>query len=497
MSVFSAAARPRLGRGVRLRRDRLSGKTLLLRPEQGFELQGAALEVVRLCSGELTVAEIVDRLAGAHLDAPREGIADDVERLLGELGHRGLIVDQAGGALGGVDDHGHEDARSSGAAPAATELALAPSPAERPYTLVAELTYRCPLRCGYCSNPVELAALGAELDLSTWTRVFAEAEALGVMQVTLTGGEPLVRTDLEEVVQAAHARDLYTTLITSGIPLERDRLARLRDAGLDGVQLSFQDVDAAAAARMAGLEAQDRKRQVAGWIKAAGLPLTMNVVLHRENLPRLDDLIALAEELEVDRLELAHVQYLGWALINRAALLPTAQMIADARTTVAAARNRLGGRMEILAVLPDYFSGRPRACMDGWGRRYLVIAPDGRVLPCHAAHTLPGLTFDNVTTRELAEIWHRGEAFSRFRGEAWMPNPCRTCEHRQTDFGGCRCQAFELTGDMIATDPSCSLAPRHDLVRTARAAAEEATTRGTSAEPALIRLRRPPTIVRD
>jgi pyrroloquinoline quinone biosynthesis protein E len=366
----------------------------------------------------------------------------------------------------------------------------------RPYTLVAELTYRCPLRCAYCSNPVNVSAMGAELDTAAWSRVFQEAEALGVMQVTLTGGEPLLRPDLDELVAAARATDLYTTLITSGVPLERERLARLRDAGLDGVQLSFQDTDQAGALRVAGMDALAEKLQVAGWIRELGLPLTLNVVLHRENLPRLPDLIGLAERLKADRLELAHVQYVGWALSNRPALLPTEPMIAEARATVAAARERLAGRMEILAVLPDYFSELPRACMEGWGRKYMVVAPDGRVLPCHAAHTLPGLTFDNVGTRSLKDIWERSAAFNRFRGTDWMPAPCRSCEQREIDYGGCRCQAYHLTGDMTVTDPTCLFAPGHDLVLRARSGID--VTGGSLGETARaatpIRLRRPPTV---
>jgi len=362
----------------------------------------------------------------------------------------------------------------------------------RPYTLVAELTYRCPLRCAYCSNPVHLDAMGAELDTAAWTRVFGEAEAMGVMQVTLTGGEPLLRPDLEQIVRAARGCDLYTTLITSGIPVDADGLARLRDAGLEGIQLSFQDVDGSAAERIAGVNALARKQEVAGWVGALGLPLTLNVVLHRQNLPRLPDMIALAERLGANRLELAHVQYLGWALVNRSHLLPTAAMIAEARTTVSAARARLAGRMEIAAVLPDYFSDRPRACMEGWGRRYLVVAPDGRVLPCHAAHTLPGLTFDNVRTRALADIWRSSPAFTRFRGEEWLPQPCRSCDHRTVDYGGCRCQAYQLTGDMTLTDPSCKLSPRHDIVELARAQAAKTGPSRPDWEP--IRLRRPPTV---
>ena len=373
------------------------------------------------------------------------------------------------------------------------ELASRTTSQMRPYTLVAELTYRCPLRCAYCSNPVRLDAVGAELDTATWARAFAEAESIGVMQVNLTGGEPLVRDDLEHLVTAARASDLYTTLITSGVPLTRDRLARLRDAGLDGLQLSIQDLDSAEAVRIAGLDALARKRDVAGWTRELGIPLTLNVVLHRANLPRLPAFIALAESWGVERLELAHVQYLGWALLNRAALLPTAAMIAQARAQVAAARARIGRRMEILAVLPDYFADRPRGCMEGWGRRYLVMAPDGRVLPCHAAHTLPGLTFESVATgAALATIWTESEAFNRFRGESWMPEPCRSCDQRGVDFGGCRCKAYHLTGDMTATDPACELAPRHDLVLRARA--ELDTMGGADATGGLIRLRRPPDV---
>jgi pyrroloquinoline quinone biosynthesis protein E len=372
-----------------------------------------------------------------------------------------------------------------------------PPDVPRPYTLVAELTYRCQLRCAYCSNPIQLSAMGAEIDTAVWSRVFAEAEGLGVLQVNLTGGEPLLRDDLEELVTAARRSDLYTTLITSGIPLERARLARLREAGLDGFQLSLQDTDPAAGARIAGMDAFAEKMRVARWTRELGLPLTLNVVLHRENLSRLSSLIALAEELQADRLELAHVQYLGWALANRAILLPTEAMISEARQTIAAARTRLTGKMEILAVLPDYFSDRPRACMDGWGRRYLIVAPDGRVLPCHAAHTLPGMTFDNVISRSVADIWSGSDAFTRFRGEDWMPAPCRTCDQRGLDFGGCRCQSYHLTGDITVTDPSCDLSPRHDLVLRARAEAETRAQAQDLAGPSareLIRLRRHPRV---
>jgi pyrroloquinoline quinone biosynthesis protein E len=344
---------------------------------------------------------------------------------------------------------------------------------ERPYTLVAELTYRCPLRCVYCSNPLEIGAQREELDAASWARVIGEAEALGVVQLNLTGGEPLLRADLEAIVASARGHGLYTNLITSGLPLERERLAALKGAGLDAVQLSLQDVARAPAARIAGVDRLDAKLQVAGWVRALALPLTLNVVLHRENLERVGALIDLAERLGADRLELANTQYLGWALENREHLLPTRAQLESAREVVRGARARLRGRMELLFVLPDYYADLPRACMDGWARRFIVVAPDGLALPCHAARGLPGLTFPDLRQRSLAHAWRESEAFQRFRGQDWMAEPCRSCERRELDFGGCRCQAFQLAGDPSRTDPACRLAPEHDLVRRARAAAEE------------------------
>jgi pyrroloquinoline quinone biosynthesis protein E len=338
----------------------------------------------------------------------------------------------------------------------------------RPYTLVAELTYRCPLRCVYCSNPVDWARHGDGLDTADWLRVFRQAEELGVVQLNLTGGEPLLRRDLETLVEAARGLDLYTNLITSGIPLTRERLAELKARGLDNVQVSIQDVTAPASDRIAGLKSFERKLEIARWVKELGLPLTLNTVLHRENLDRIGDVVALAESLAADRLELANTQYLGWALVNRAALLPTREQLDRAREVARAARRRLQGRMEVLFVTPDYYADFPKSCMDGWGRRFIVVAPDGLVLPCHAAHTLPGLAFDNAKDRSLAEIWRSSAAFDAFRGESWMPEPCRSCDRRTVDFGGCRCQAFHLTGNAAATDPACPLSPDHQLVTDAR-----------------------------
>jgi len=338
----------------------------------------------------------------------------------------------------------------------------------RPYTLVAELTYRCPLRCSYCSNPVDWAKRKSELDTEAWLRVFREAEDLGVVGLNLTGGEPILRRDLEALIAGARKLDLYTNLITSGIPLSRARLEKFRGLGLDNVQVSVQDVSAKGSDRIAGLRSFEKKLEVCAWVKELGMPLTLNVVLHRDNLDHVAEIIALAERLKADRLELANTQYLGWALINRRALLPTRDQLESARAVAAEARKRLRGRMEVLFVTPDYYTDYPKSCMDGWGRRFIVVSPDGLVLPCHAAHTLPGLKFDNVRERSLAAIWSDSPGMNAFRGEAWMPEPCRSCDKRGVDFGGCRCQAYHLTGDATATDPACMLAPAHGLIETAR-----------------------------
>jgi pyrroloquinoline quinone biosynthesis protein E len=340
---------------------------------------------------------------------------------------------------------------------------------EPPLALLAELTHRCPLRCPYCSNPLELARASAELDTGSWSRVFGEAAALGVLQVHFSGGEPLVRRDLVELVADAAKTGLYVNLITSGIRLEADRLACLVDAGLEHVQLSLQDSDPASGDRIAGRAgAQQAKHRVARLVREAGLPLTVNAVVHRQNLDRLTDTIDLAVRLGADRLEVAHVQYYGWALANRAALLPSREQLDQATATVEAARARLVGRLVIDYVVPDYYAHRPKSCMGGWGRRFLNVTPTGKVLPCHAAETLPGLHFPTVGEASLSEVWYHSPAFERFRGTAWMPEPCRSCERREIDWGGCRCQAFALTGDPARTDPACALSPDHALLAAAR-----------------------------
>ncbi|HEY3860784.1 MAG TPA: pyrroloquinoline quinone biosynthesis protein PqqE [Verrucomicrobiae bacterium] len=328
----------------------------------------------------------------------------------------------------------------------------------RPHMLLAELTYRCPLHCPYCSNPARYPG-GEELSTAEWQRVFREAAELGVLHAGLSGGEPLQRPDLPELIAAASEAGLYTNLITSAAGLNESRLARLKDAGLDSIQISFQSSQAAAANRIAGAAMHDVKYNAARLARAAGFPLTVNVVLHRDNIGSLEEIIALAEELEAERLELANVQYYGWAFRNRAALLPTREQIAAAAAITARERKRLLGRMRILFVTPDYYSDRPKPCMDGWGTKYLTINPAGQALPCPTAGEIKELRFDSVRDHALGWIWRESAAFNHFRGTDWMPLPCRECEFREVDFGGCRCQAALLAGDAGRTDPACSLSP--------------------------------------
>jgi pyrroloquinoline quinone biosynthesis protein E len=343
--------------------------------------------------------------------------------------------------------------------------------APRPWNLVAELTYRCPLRCAYCSNPLDYRETRDGLDAGSWGRVFREAAELGVVHVGLTGGEPSVREDLAEIVAGAAAAGLYTHLVTAGLPLAPAGLAPLLAAGLRSVQLSLQDASAAGSDAVAGVPAFGRKLAFARAVREAGLPLSLNVVLHRHNLARVPEIVGLARELGAHRLELANVQYYGWALANRAALLPTAAQLEEAADAVRRAR-REARTPEIVFVLPDYHAERPKPCMGGWGRRIVVVNPAGQVLPCHAAATLPGLEFHSVADRPLAECWAHAPGMNAFRGEAWMQEPCRSCPERARDFGGCRCQAWLLAGDAAATDPACALSPRHGVVTNARSRAD-------------------------
>lgn len=334
-----------------------------------------------------------------------------------------------------------------------------------PIGILAELTHRCPLACPYCSNPLELEGRETELDTQTWIRVFREAAALGIMQAHLSGGEPAARRDLVEVTKAAREAGIYTNLITSGIGITGDRLKSLADAGLDHVQISIQDSEAASADRIAGYQGAFRRKQaLAAEVTSQGLMLTINMVVHRANIERAGEMIELAISLGARRVEIAHVQYYGWALKNRATLMPTREQVERAIPLVAEIARNYKDRIVIDAVFPDYFARYPKACVGGWGKRSLNVTPSGKVLPCHAAETIPGLEFWSVRERPLEEIWKFSPAFQAFRGTDWMQEPCRSCSRRAQDFGGCRCQAFALTGDARAADPVCHLSPYHAVI---------------------------------
>jgi len=336
--------------------------------------------------------------------------------------------------------------------------------APRPYALLAEVTYRCPLHCPYCSNPTRLRS-DRELTTDEWGRVIREAAGLGVLQIGFSGGEPLARRDLAELVHCARQARLYTNLITSGVGLDENRARELRDAGLDSVQLSFQSDHVDLADEIAGAHAHQRKLDAAAIIRAAGISLSLNFVMHRRNIDRLPQIIELTETLSAGRVELANVQFYGWAFLNRAALLPTREQVARAREVATAAKTRLAGKIDIFYVLPDYYETRPKPCLNGWGQRYLTVNPIGDVLPCPTASSaIPDLRFENVRERRLDWIWRESESFNRFRGMGWMPEPCRSCPQREIDFGGCRCQAALLTGNAANTDPVCTLSPNRASV---------------------------------
>lgn len=342
-----------------------------------------------------------------------------------------------------------------------------------PTTLLAELTHRCPLHCPYCSNPLALVDPGQELRTDEWKRVLSEARALGVLQLGLSGGEPLVRPDVEEL--AAHARSLglYSTLVTSGVGLTRPRAEKLRRAGLEHIQISLQDTDTSTADLVAGMSAVRQKTAAAEIVRELGFAFSINVVLHRANLDRVGAIIDYAASLGADRLELANTQYYGWALENRRALMPTRAQVAAAADVAEQAAARYASTMQVLYVLPDYFETAPKPCYGGWGNFYFVVMPDGRTLPCHGATQIATLSFDNVRERSMRWIWEESPAFQAFRGDAWMKEPCRTCDRRALDFGGCRCQAFTLTGDARNADPVCTLSPARAVIDAAIAGAAD------------------------
>jgi pyrroloquinoline quinone biosynthesis protein E len=330
--------------------------------------------------------------------------------------------------------------------------------------LIAELTHRCPLHCVYCSNPRELTARSEELSAEAWSRVFTEAAAAGVMQLDLTGGEPLARPDLTQLIQSARAAGLYVNLITSGLPLDEKRLDELVAAGLDHFQLSFQGAREDTASEISGSKTHTQKLKVLGWLKSRRVAVTLNFVLHRNNLDQLPEMLAIAENCSASRIEFAHVQYYGWAFANRDALLPNREQLMQSLEFFKQAGERLRGKIKVEYVVPDYYAKFPKPCMGGWGRKAMLITPRGDAMPCHAASVIPGLRFDNVKEKSVQEIWNHSEAFQKFRGEVWMQEPCKSCDRRTQDFGGCRCQAMLLAGDAAATDPVCSLSPQRSRV---------------------------------
>jgi pyrroloquinoline quinone biosynthesis protein E len=457
--------RPSLAPKTRFRRDPLTNESLLLFPEGVLRLNRSGGAILGLCDGCRSVRAIVTALR-ERFPSSADEVARDAQAFLGDLDDRGLLAWNAAAAKV-IDSSDELSARPD---------RVTSSNGDRPLGLLAELTYRCPLGCPYCSNPTNLRHDGSELTTEEWERVIGEAAELGVLHVHFSGGEPLLHAGLLKLVATARAAGLYTNLLTSGIPFSRATAETLRAAGLDHVQLSLQSDEGPLADSIAGRRSHEAKLEAAHLIRELGWPLTLNVVLHRANIRRLPQLIALAEALDADRLELANVQFYGWADRNRSALLPEVGALREAAACVAAARERLKGRLRLDYVLPDALADRPKPCMEGWGRRYLTVNPQGDVLPCPTASCIESLRFDNVRQQSLRWIWEESEAFNRFRGTAWMPEPCRSCEWRLQDFGGCRCQAALLTGDAANTDPACSLAPHRSKLIEAFHRTQPATT---------------------
>ena len=464
---------PRLRRGVRLCHDQVRGQDALLHPEGVALLNPTAAATLALVDGKTSVARIAHALSRRF-----RGVRDeDISSLLGRLEEARLVELAPGDSKSPTATRSPAARRAAPLSPiphgapasGAAHAASAPPPS-LPLGLLAELTHRCPLHCPYCSNPLELTAAALELPTSTWLDIFGQARGLGVLQAHLSGGEPLLRRDLEHLAAGARSRGMYVNLVTSGVGLSTARARALADAGVEHVQLSLQGAQPAAADRIAGAKAHERKLQAAAAVRSVGLVLTINVVLHRGNTAEVDALAELAAGLGADRLELAHAQYYGWALQNRASLLPTASQVRRADARVRAVRDR-HPQMAVVYVASDYYEKTPKPCMNGWGTRQLTITPDGTVLPCPAATVIHDLNPPHIHDAPLARIWAESAAFTRFRGTSWLPEPCQSCPAREADFGGCRCQAYQLLGDPAATDPVCQYSPRRHTVDAAISAA--------------------------
>jgi pyrroloquinoline quinone biosynthesis protein E len=457
--VVGPDSRPGFARYARLHLDQARERTVILGPERAYEVDAVGLAVLDLCDGRRSLAEIAAQLARIY-SAPVEVIAGDVAALLQGLADKRLLRN-------GVD---------ASPTPAAARAPTAYAPfAGGPAGLLAELTHRCPLQCPYCSNPLELDRANRELTADEWGETFVQAAAMGALQLHLSGGEPTARRDLDRILAHAVAAGLYTNLVTAAVLLSRDQLTRLAEIGLDHLQVSVQDVVPESADRISGYRGGlAKKRDVARWTHELGLGLTINAPIHRLNIDHLPEIIDFAVEVGAQRLEVAHIQYYAWAQKNRAALIPTREKFLESIEIVNEAKARLAGVLNFDFVAHDHYARLPKACMGGWGRSIIMVTPSGQVLPCHAAQTLPGLVFDNVRERALADIWRHGSAFETFRGTGWMKEPCRSCERREIDYGGCRCQAFAVAGDAAATDPACHLSPNHArFTATAEAESEQ------------------------
>jgi pyrroloquinoline quinone biosynthesis protein E len=445
--IVTPESKPAFARYSRLHEDVVRGRTVILAPERAYELDPIGLAVLRLLDGSSSVAEIAARLAREY-SAPIEVVQNDVTKLLQGLADKRLLRE-------GVDAF---------QAPPLSKTARSYARYDGgPAGLLAELTHRCPLQCPYCSNPLDMERANTELSAAEWGETFRQAASIGALQLHLSGGEPTIRRDLEEILAYAVEAGLYTNLVTSAVLLTRERLQRLAEIGLDHVQVSIQDVDPESADRISAYEGGvEKKRAVARWTRELGMGLTINAPMHRQNLDRLPQVIDFAVEVGAQRLEVAHIQYYAWAQVNRAALIPTKEKFLETVGIVDEAKKRLQGVLNFDFVIHDHYASRPKACTGGWGRSIIAVTPSGKALPCHAAQTLPGLKFDNVRERPLADIWRNGEAFNAYRGVSWMKEPCQSCDRREIDYGGCRCQAFAMTGDATATDPACGLSPAHE-----------------------------------
>ena len=462
-TAFRLAPGVRFRKGVKIKDDQNAYRNcrVLLAPEKSFFLELSEAAILEFCDGEIPFPTMVETLGRFFGEESGEGFTDGIVEYLNDLITRRLVV--AGDTVSesqGFDSKLEQlcaeyDAEPSGPA---TVLPI-------PRGLIAELTYRCPLHCPYCSNPIELAREARELTTAEWARVLREAAELGVLHVGLTGGEPLSRKDLPELVSVAREAGLYTNLLTSAVGLTTEKARRLKAAGLDSIQISFQSDEEIPGNEIAGHAAHALKIAAARIVNELESPLTVNVVIHRKNIDRMEQIIEFAAGLGARQLELANVQFYGWAMRNQAQLLPTRVQVVRSEAIASAARERLKGKMEIIYVMPDYFGKTPKPCMHGWGRQYITVNPFGEALPCPTSGGIPDLRFDNVREHPLDWIWESSETFNRFRGTDWMPQPCRSCDLRMLDFGGCRCQAALVAGDASFTDPACEKSPYRHLLK--------------------------------